>query len=41
MCSKRHHLVRHADNIARLPAIIADIDVAQTSEIVMVPLKKR
>ena len=30
----------HADNIARLKNIIADIDVAQTNEIVMVPLKE-
>lgn len=30
----------HADNIARLKAIIADIDVAQTNEIVLVPLKE-
>ena len=30
----------HADNISRLKNIIADIDVAQTNEIVMVPLKE-
>ncbi len=30
----------HADNIARLKTIIADIDVAQTNEVVMVPLKE-
>ena len=30
----------HADNIVRLKAIIADIDVAQTNDIVMVPLKE-
>lgn len=30
----------HADNIERLKGIIADIDVAQTNEIVMVPLKE-
>ena len=30
----------HADNIARLKNIIADIDVAQANEIVMVPLKE-
>ena len=30
----------HADNIARLKAIITDIDVAQTNEVVMVPLKE-
>ena len=30
----------HADNIIRLKAIIADIDVAQTNDIVMVPLQE-
>ena len=30
----------HADNISRLKSIIADIDVAQTNDIVMVPLKE-
>lgn len=30
----------HADNISRLKNIIADIDVAQTNDIVMVPLKE-
>ena len=30
----------HADNIVRLKEIIADIDVAQTNDIVMVPLKE-
>jgi general secretion pathway protein D len=30
----------HADNIARLKTIITDIDVAQTNEVVMVPLKE-
>ncbi len=30
----------HADNIARLKTIIADIDVAQTNDVVMVPLKE-
>jgi general secretion pathway protein D len=30
----------HADNITRLKTIITDIDVAQTNEVVMVPLKE-
>jgi general secretion pathway protein D len=30
----------HADNITRLQKVIGDIDVAETSEIVMVPLKE-
>ncbi len=30
----------HADNIVRLKAIIADIDVAQSNDIVMIPLKE-